>query len=183
MLIIPKGKRGKGESVSTTHFIIWQEVAKAVRKGQQNFHLLTGSLGFFLLCIKFCQWHVEVLVFLLARHVLSCLTAPSLGLSQYCIRCSANGLPGGSDSSKESTCNGGDPGSIPGLGRSPGEGNGNPVQYSCLMNSMDREALRATVYGVTKSQTQLSDSTIATTDQSKFPRSLSPAWKYCSSSI
>ena len=46
-------------------------------------------------------------------------------------------------------------GSIPGSGRSPGEGNGNPVQYSCLQNSMDREAWQATVYGVTKSRTQL----------------------------
>ena len=44
---------------------------------------------------------------------------------------------GGSDG-KVSACNAGDPGSIPGLGRSPGEGNGNPLQYSCLENSMDR---------------------------------------------
>ena len=49
-----------------------------------------------------------------------------------------------------------DVGSIPGLGRSPGEGNGNPLQYSCLENSMDREAWRAIVHGVAKSQTQLS---------------------------
>ena len=49
-----------------------------------------------------------------------------------------------------------DLGSIPGSGRSFGEGNGNPLQYSCLENSMDREAWQATVYGVTKSQTQLS---------------------------
>ena len=54
---------------------------------------------------------------------------------------------------KESACNTGDPGSIPGLGRSPGEGNGNPRQYSCLENSMDRGAWQATVQGVTKSQT------------------------------
>ena len=46
-----------------------------------------------------------------------------------------------------------DPGSVPGLGRSPGEGNGNPLQYSCLENSMDRGVWRATVLGVTKSQT------------------------------
>ena len=46
------------------------------------------------------------------------------------------GLPCGSDD-KASACNAGDPGSIPGLGRSPGEGNGNPLQYSCLKNSMD----------------------------------------------
>ena len=49
------------------------------------------------------------------------------------------GLPGGSDG-KESACNAGHPGSIPGLGRSPGEGNGNPLQYSGLENPMDRGA-------------------------------------------
>ena len=47
----------------------------------------------------------------------------------------------------------GDPGSIPGLGRSPGEGNGNPLQYSCLENPMDRGAWQATVHGVAESQT------------------------------
>ena len=49
------------------------------------------------------------------------------------------GFPGGSEV-KASACNAGDHGSIPGLGRSPGEGNGNPLQYSCLENPMDREA-------------------------------------------
>ena len=53
-----------------------------------------------------------------------------------------------------------DTGSIPGLGRSPGEGNGNPLQYSCLENSMDKEAWRATDYGVAKSQTWLSTHTL-----------------------
>ena len=51
----------------------------------------------------------------------------------------------------------GDLGSILGLGRSPEEGNGNPVQYSCLENPMDTGAWRATVHGVKESQTQLSD--------------------------
>ena len=51
----------------------------------------------------------------------------------------------------------GDAGSTPGSGRSPGEGNGNPLQYSCLENPMDREAWRATVYEVAKSQTRLSN--------------------------
>ena len=60
---------------------------------------------------------------------------------------------------KESACNAGDLGSIPGLGRSPGEGNGNPLQYSCLENPMDREAWWATVQGVAKSRTRLSDLT------------------------
>ena len=62
------------------------------------------------------------------------------------------GFPGGSDG-KESACNAGDPGSIPGEGRFPGEGNGNLLQYSCLENSMDRGAWWAKVHGVTKSQT------------------------------
>ena len=57
--------------------------------------------------------------------------------------------------SKESTCNGGDLGSIPGLGRFPGGGLGNPLQYSCLENPMDRTAWRVLVHRVIKSQTQL----------------------------
>ena len=57
----------------------------------------------------------------------------------------------------ESACNSGDPRSIPGLGRSPGEANGYPVQYSCLKNSSDRGAWRAIVHGVTESRTWLSD--------------------------
>ena len=62
------------------------------------------------------------------------------------------GFPGGSDG-KESICNAGGLGLIPGLGRSPGEGNGYQLQYSCLGNSMDRGAWWATVHGVTKSRT------------------------------
>ena len=58
----------------------------------------------------------------------------------------------GSDS-RESACNAGDPGTIPGLGRCPGEGNGYPLQYSCLENSMERGAWWATVHGVAKSRT------------------------------
>ena len=54
---------------------------------------------------------------------------------------------------KASARNAGDPGSIPGLGRSPGEGNGNPPQYSCLENPMDGEAWQASVYGIAKSRT------------------------------
>ena len=56
-------------------------------------------------------------------------------------------FPGNSDS-KESACNVGDQGSIPGLGRSPGDRNGNPLQYSCLENPMDRGDWRATVHRV-----------------------------------
>ena len=60
---------------------------------------------------------------------------------------------------KASACNVGDLGSIPGSGRSPEEGNGNPLQYSCLENPMDGGAWWATVHGVAKSQTRLSDFT------------------------
>ena len=66
------------------------------------------------------------------------------------------GFPGGSDG-KEFACKTRELGSVPGSGRSPGEGNGNSIQYSCMENSTDREAWWATVHGVTKSQTQLSD--------------------------
>ena len=67
------------------------------------------------------------------------------------------GFPGGSEG-KESACNAGDPGSSPGLRSSPGGGHGNPLRYSCLENSMDRGAWRATAHGVTaQSQVQLSN--------------------------
>ena len=62
------------------------------------------------------------------------------------------GFPGGSDA-----CNAGNLGSIPGLGRFPGEENGNPLQYFCLENSMDKGAWQATVHGIVKSQTRLND--------------------------
>ena len=66
------------------------------------------------------------------------------------------GFPGGSEG-KASACNMEDLGSIPGLGRSPGDGKGHPLQYSCLENSMDRGAWQITVHGVTKSQMRLSN--------------------------
>ena len=65
---------------------------------------------------------------------------------------SVSGFPGGSVV-KNLPANAGDPGSIPGSGRSLGEGNGNPLQYSCLENPMDREAWQAIVLGVVRSQT------------------------------
>ena len=71
-------------------------------------------------------------------------------------KCYNQGFPGGSVV-ENPPANEGDLGSIPGSGRSPGEGNGNPFQYSCLGNFMDRGAWWAIVHGVTKSRTQLSD--------------------------
>ena len=78
------------------------------------------------------------------------------------------GFPGGSEV-KASACN---EGSIPGLGRSPGEGNGNPLQYSCLENPMDGGAWWATVYGVAKSRTRLSDFTYLLMDEKQFLKNL-----------
>ena len=72
--------------------------------------------------------------------------------NQYFVR----GFPGGSNVKNPPT-KAGDVVSIPGLGRSFEEGKGNPLQYSCLKNSMDRGAWRATIHGVAKSQTRLSD--------------------------
>ena len=79
---------------------------------------------------------------------------------------------------KESACNAKDRGSIPGSGRSPGEKNGYPPQYSCLENFMDRVAWWATVHGVTKSQTQLSDWYFYTLFHSHFPLIHQRLWHF-----
>ena len=75
-------------------------------------------------------------------------------LDVVCFRSNDLDFPGDSHG-KESACNAGDVGFIAGLGRSPGEGNGKPLQYSCLENPIDREAWWATVHRVVKSQTQV----------------------------
>ena len=75
-------------------------------------------------------------------------------------------FPGGSDS-KNSACKIGDLCLIPGSGRSSGEGNVYPLQYSCLENSVDKRAWRATVHGVAKTQTQLSDNTFCSVQFSR----------------
>ena len=100
---------------------------------------------------------LNVYSFVLLEHVyqwshVSSFQTPWGSGSSFC----GTGLPSSSNS-KESAWDAGDRGSIPGLGRSSGEGNGNPLWYSCLENSMGREAWRATVRGVSKSRTQLSD--------------------------
>ena len=87
----------------------------------------------------------------------------------------------GSSDSKESACNAGDLGSIPGSGRSSGEGNGNPLQYSCLENPMDRGAWRATVHEVTKSWTLLKRLSTQCNDYfwlfTKFCKAIILQWK------
>ena len=76
-------------------------------------------------------------------------------------------FPGGSDG-KASACIVGDLGLIPGLERSPGEGNGNPLQDSCLENSMDGGAWNATIHGVAKNWTQLNDFTFTLTSHPNY---------------
>ena len=94
-----------------------------------------------------------------------CVTVPlpfSLLKTLVCGFRACLGFPGGSDG-KESACNARDLGSIPGSGRSPGEGNGNPLQYSCLGNPTVGGAWWATVPGVVESWTRLSDFTFTFT--------------------
>ena len=76
-------------------------------------------------------------------------------LLKYSIYCSSSFTD--DSESEKSACNAGYPGSIPRSGRSPGEGNGYPFQYSCLENSMDRGARRATVHGIAKNRTWLNN--------------------------
>ena len=84
------------------------------------------------------------------------------------------GFPGGSDG-KESACIAGDPGLIPGSGRSPGEGNGNPLEYSCLENPMDRGGWRAIVHGVSQSQNLENSSAPSSSTPVSWPRPLPPS--------
>ena len=100
-------------------------------------HILTENSWGFTLCLRFCNYTYKG-----KRNVERTLTMD---------------FPGGSDD-KESACNAGDPCSIPGWGRSPGERNGYPLQYSWLENSMDRGAWQATFHGVTKSLTWMNNS-------------------------
>ena len=86
-----------------------------------------------------------------------------------------NAFPGGSDG-KESAENAGDPGSIPESGRSPGEGNGNPLQVSCLENPVDKGAWRALVHCVTESLTRLKR--LSTHRERKFIVTFRSAWSH-----
>ena len=97
------------------------------------------------------------------------------------------GFPGGSEG-KVSACNAGDPGLIPGLGRSPEEGNGNPLQHSCLENPMDRGAWRATVHGVTRvghdwAHVHVNEMDIKCELGICCERGLHPIWMICSAEM
>ena len=78
---------------------------------------------------------------------------------------------------KESACNAGDLGSIPGLGRSPGEGNSNPLQYSCLENPMDRGAWQATVCGVSRVGNDLATKPPAPDPPILYPQAVPLMWE------
>ena len=101
-----------------------------------------------------CVWRTPIHTTRPSSRVMSC------GVPQFCSDCvvllSLTSLL--AQAMKESACNAGDLGSIPGLGRSPGEGKGNPLQCSCLENFMDRKVWLTAVPGDVKSQTPLSDS-------------------------
>ena len=114
------------------------------------------SRGYSLRCMGFSLWCLPLLWStgsVVVAHGLCCSKACGIFLEQGSNLCALNWqwilylstTPDFPHSSvgKESTCNAGDPGSVPGLGRSPGEGNGNPLQYSCLENPMDRGAWQA----------------------------------------
>ena len=96
-------------------------------------------------CVCVCIYtHIHISLSTLIAFKFSVRFRKDLGLPWW-LRC------------KESASNAGDLGSVPGLGRSPEEGNGNPLQYYCLENSTDRETWWATSHGVAKSRTQLSN--------------------------
>ena len=119
--------------------------------GAQIFTIVISSSQIESLIIMYCP-SLSFAIFFILRSTLSDMTIAHLLL----------GFPGSSEV-KASACNAGDLGSIPGLGRFPGEGNGNPLQYSCLENPMDGETQQDTVHGVTKSRIRLSDFTFTFT--------------------
>ena len=109
-----------------------------------------------------CFWHrapktLEISQMIGDESVFRCVSGMPFGKHlRMGVDCRQSQLRGGSDG-KELTCSEGGLALIPGWGRSPEEGNGNPLQYSCLENPIDREAGRATVHGVTKCRRRLSN--------------------------
>ena len=155
-------KRG----VSWEHKIIislrgWQAASADIsKKGDSEKRLMKRqhclNQNAYLVQIMSEKTYLNVRTLVLILFIIYCFPSFTMGEKDELEIIIILGFPGGSDS-KESTCREGDLGSIPGSGRSPGEGNGNPLQYSCLENSMDRESWQATVHGVAKNWTRLND--------------------------
>ena len=146
--------------------LLWENrVGPSKRHRSPGMRLWAAAFGHFLSLGKICLIHppVEFLFPLMGILSLSALHSPVSKDVIWPGFPHSLGFPH-SSVGKESACNAGDPGSVPGLGRSPGEGNGNPLQYPCLENPRDRGAWRAIVHGVAKSQTRLSDLTTTTTN-------------------
>ena len=113
--------------------------------------------GFFgISCLILTFLHFGILCILSFFPVTRSSVSRVLFPKQLCSTTESLGFPDDSDG-KETACSAGDPGSIPGSGRSPGEGNGNPLLYSCLENPLERGAWLATVQVVAKSQIRLSN--------------------------
>ena len=146
-------------------------VHRVISNHQQWGQKVPGGFIHIFICLSLSLCYLCINVIQQIRHQLNCFMKDwdgscrkrmmsSFVLRQKLLNQSFQvGLPGGSDC-KASVYNEGDPGSIPGPGRSPGEGNGNPLQYSCLENPMDRGAWQAID---AKSHTQLSDFTFTFT--------------------
>ena len=145
--------------ISLPHYFSWWKIMLTIEsnylEGLQSYCFPSFSSSFF--SAQYHQTQGDHLFFFFAKDILICKHLFLFwSMSCYTEVGFFSDFPGGSDS-KECSCNVGDLGSIPGLGRSPGGGNGNLLQYSCLENPMDKGAWLATVPGVAKSQTWLSD--------------------------
>ena len=132
----PVGGKRFSEQYSCIHFIVCILVAWNPLLFSSNFSLTSNGKK---------PW-ILLFTYSLSKYLITIYYEPCILLD----------FPGSSDG-KVFVYNVGDLGSSPGLGRSPGEGNGDPLQYCCLENPMDRGAWQATVYGVAKSWTRLSD--------------------------
>ena len=134
------GKKGKGKVRGRGPFFFFFHFSEEIEKLNNVIKII---LLIFIFIIK--QWHLKF------------FCSIRIWVWQFLhFRKSALGFPGGADS-KESARNAGDLCSLPGLGSSPGRENGNPLQYYCLENSMDRGAWLATVHGVANYRTRLND--------------------------
>ena len=147
----------------------WENLYSAVVEWSVLFDRTYWSTLLFKFCVSIFSWLILFITesrvlclqtIFVEQSIISPFNSVSVCSMCFCSCCLVNiqllGFPGGSGG-KESVCNAGDPGSIAGLGRSPGEGNSNPLQYVCLENPMDRRAWWTAVHRIAKSRTRLSN--------------------------